>query len=178
MAFLDQDHGWQVSDCTAGGLKCCLMLSTMPLEVVGEKMDPERLYDSVNILLSLQSQNGGLSAWEPAGAPSWLELLNPIEFFADIVIEHQYAECTGSAVQALILFNKLYPEHRKKEIATFMEKATKFLEDTQYPNGGWCIPYNNPLLYKTSQLQFVSFTDYSLGLIVQIKVILKPPSVE
>ncbi|KAJ8431511.1 hypothetical protein Cgig2_009748 [Carnegiea gigantea] len=84
--FSDRDHGWQVSDCTAEGLKCCLMLSTMPPEVVGEKMDPERLYDSVNILLSLQ---------------------------------------------------ELYPGHKKKEIKTFIAKATKFLEDTQSPNGGW-----------------------------------------
>jgi len=37
----------------------------------------------------LQSQNGGLPAWEPAGAQAWLELLNPTEFFADVVIGHE-----------------------------------------------------------------------------------------
>ncbi|KAH9620532.1 hypothetical protein KSS87_008076 [Heliosperma pusillum] len=116
--FSDQDHGWQVSDCTAEGLKCCLILSTMNPEIVGEKMDPELLYDSVNVLLSLQ-------------------LLNPTEFFADIVIEHEYVECTGSAIQALVLFKKLYPGHRKKEIENFIVKASEFLEDTQYPNGSW-----------------------------------------
>ncbi|KAH0982213.1 hypothetical protein GBA52_009390 [Prunus armeniaca] len=52
--FSDQDHGWQVSDCTAEGLKCCLLLSTMRPDIVGEKMEPQRLYDSVNVLLSLQ----------------------------------------------------------------------------------------------------------------------------
>lgn len=35
-------------------VQCCLLLSMMPTEIVGEKMEPERLYDSVNILLSLQ----------------------------------------------------------------------------------------------------------------------------
>ena len=65
--------------------------------------------------------------------------------FVDIC---RYVECTGSAIQALMVFKKLYPGHRKKEIETFVAKATKFLEDTQYPNGGWCVPYNNPLLYK------------------------------
>ncbi|KAL2624532.1 hypothetical protein AAZV13_07G000901 [Glycine max] len=60
--FSDQDHGWQVSDCTAEGLKCCLLLSMLPPEIVGEKMEPERLYDSVNVLLSLQSKKGGLAA--------------------------------------------------------------------------------------------------------------------
>ena len=135
--FSDQDHGWQVSDCTAEGLKCCLILSTMPPEIVGEKMDPERLFDSVNVLLSLQSNKGGLAAWEPAGAQEWLELLNPTEFFEDIVVEHEYVECTASAIQALVLFKKLYPGHRKKEIENFIINAVKFLENTQYPNGGW-----------------------------------------
>ncbi|KAK4851535.1 hypothetical protein QYF36_016008 [Acer negundo] len=104
--FSDQDHGWQVSDCTAEGLKCCLLFSMMPPELVGEKMDTERLYDSVNVILSLQSKNGGLAAWEPAGAPEWLELLNPTEFFADIVIKHEYVECTATAIQSLDLFKK------------------------------------------------------------------------
>ncbi|KAK1565106.1 hypothetical protein Q3G72_018903 [Acer saccharum] len=93
--FSDQDHGWQLSDCTAEGLKCYLLFSMMPTELVGEKMDTERLYDSVNVLLSLQSKNGGLAAWEPAGAHEWLELLNPTEFLADIVIEHDYRDNGG-----------------------------------------------------------------------------------
>ncbi|KAL3736986.1 hypothetical protein ACJRO7_025851 [Eucalyptus globulus] len=135
--FSDQDHGWQVSDCTAEGLKCCLLFSMMPPEIVGEKMEPERLYDSVNILLSLQSKNGGLAAWEPAGAQEWLELLNPTEFFADIVVEHEYVECTSSAIHALVMFRKLYPGHRKKEIENFLVNAVQFLENIQNPDGSW-----------------------------------------
>ncbi|KAL9304603.1 hypothetical protein ACSQ67_021866 [Phaseolus vulgaris] len=102
--FSDQDHGWQVSDCTAEGLK---------------------------------SKKGGLSAWEPAGAQEWLELLNPTEFFADIVVEHEYVECTGSAIQALVLFKKMYPGHRKKEIENFISNAVRFLENTQTADGSW-----------------------------------------
>ncbi|KAK7359692.1 hypothetical protein VNO77_01655 [Canavalia gladiata] len=52
--FSDKDHGMQVSDCTAEALSCCLLLSMLPQEVVGEKMKAERLYDSINIILSLQ----------------------------------------------------------------------------------------------------------------------------
>ncbi|KAJ8431516.1 hypothetical protein Cgig2_009753 [Carnegiea gigantea] len=100
--FSDQDHGWQVSDCIAEGLKCCLMLSTMPPEVVGEKMDLRG------------------------------SMIKSISCFL-----YRYMECTGAAIQALLLFKKLYPGRRKKEIETFVAKATKFLEDTQYPNGGW-----------------------------------------
>ncbi|XP_074268311.1 beta-amyrin synthase-like [Silene latifolia] len=135
--FSDQDQGWQASDCTAEALKCCLILSTMNPKIVGEKMNDEMLYDSVNVILSLQSENGGLSAWEPAGAPAWLELLNPTEFFEDIVVEHEYVECTGSAIEALVLFQKLYPIHRKEEIEKSIAKASKFIEDIQYPNGSW-----------------------------------------
>ncbi|CAJ1962343.1 unnamed protein product [Sphenostylis stenocarpa] len=133
----DRDHALQISDGTAECLKCCLLLSTLPPEIVGEKMEPERLYDSVNFILSLQGKKGGVSVWEPAKAQKWLELLNPAEFLADIVIEHEYIECTGSSIQALTLFRKLYPEHRKEEIENFIVKAAKFIEDEQLPNGSW-----------------------------------------
>nr|XP_010313621.1 delta-amyrin synthase isoform X1 [Solanum lycopersicum]XP_010313622.1 delta-amyrin synthase isoform X1 [Solanum lycopersicum] len=136
-AFADQDLGWQVSDCTAEALKCCLLFSTMPPEIVGEAMDPVRLYDSVNVILSLQSKNGGLSAWEPAGAPEYLELLNPTEFFEDIVIEHEHVECTSSAIQALVRFKKLYPGHRTTEVDNFINNGVKYIEDVQEPDGSW-----------------------------------------
>uniref|UniRef100_A0A7N0VL64 Terpene cyclase/mutase family member n=1 Tax=Kalanchoe fedtschenkoi TaxID=63787 RepID=A0A7N0VL64_KALFE len=135
--FSDRDQGWQVSDCTADGLKCCLLLSMLPPEAVGEKMELEKLYDSVNLLLSLQSENGGLGVWEPTGAHDWLELLNPTEFFSGIVIEHECIECTSAAVQALVIFRKLYPEHRKKEIEVFIKRAAQYIEDMQLPDGSW-----------------------------------------
>jgi len=34
--------------------QCCLLLSILPEEIVGEKLEPERLYDSVNLMLSFQ----------------------------------------------------------------------------------------------------------------------------
>lgn len=136
--FADKDHAWQVSDCTAEGLKVCLHLSMMPSEIVGEQMEPERLYDSVNILMSLQSKvNGGVSPWEPPGAGAWLEKLNPIEFLEDIIVEHEYVECTSSTIQALVLFKKLYPGHRKKEIEHSIAIATRFIESIQMPDGSW-----------------------------------------
>ncbi|CAO2840442.1 unnamed protein product [Amaranthus hypochondriacus] len=147
--FSDQDHGWQVSDCTAGGLKCALMLSTMPPEIVGKKIYPQQLFDSVSVLISLQSKNGGVAAWEPARAQKWLERLNPIEFLADVVIEHEFVECTGSVIQALALFTKLYPSHRTKEIQHSIAKATQFIEDSQHPNGGWYGKWGICFIYGT-----------------------------
>ncbi|KAF9688909.1 hypothetical protein SADUNF_Sadunf01G0036800 [Salix dunnii] len=135
--FSDKDHGWQVSDCTAESMKCCLLFSMMPPEIVGEKMEPQKLFDSVNILLSLQSKNGGVSPWEPAGAGLWLEWLNPVEFLEDLVVEHEYVECTSSTIQALVLFKKLYPGHRTKEIQDSILNGAKFIEKIQKPDGSW-----------------------------------------
>ncbi|CAA7022140.1 unnamed protein product [Microthlaspi erraticum] len=147
--FSDRDHGWQVSDCTAEAFKCCLLLSMMPVEVVGQKIDPEQLYDSVNILLSFQSKNGGVPAWEPARAYKWIEFLNPTEFLANIVAECEYVECTSSVLQALALFKQLYPGHRAKEISMFIEKAVQFIENNQMADGSWYGNWGVCFIYAT-----------------------------
>ncbi|RZC86675.1 hypothetical protein C5167_030028 [Papaver somniferum] len=74
-AFSDRDHGLQVSDCTAEALMCCLLFSQMGIEIDGNKIPVESLYDSVEFLFSLQSPNGGLAVWEPARSPEWLEVI-------------------------------------------------------------------------------------------------------
>ncbi|PON60962.1 Squalene cyclase [Parasponia andersonii] len=135
--FSDRDHGWQVSDCTAEGLKSCLLLEMLSPDLVGKPMEAEHMYDSVNVIISLQSPNGGVSAWEPTGAPKWLEWLNPVEFLEDLVIEYEYIECTSSSIQALNLFRKLHPGHRRKEIDNFITNAANYLEDIQMPDGSW-----------------------------------------
>ncbi|KAK7824326.1 beta-amyrin synthase [Quercus suber] len=143
--FSDQDHGLQVSDCTAHSLKCCLLFSTMPSEVVGEKMELERLFDSVNILLSLQSKNGGLPAWEPARAGDWLD----VKFLEDIVVEHEYVECTASTIQALVLFKKLHPGHRMEEIDGSIRNGISYIENTQLPDGSWYGSWGICFIYGT-----------------------------
>ncbi|XP_052198230.1 lupeol synthase-like [Diospyros lotus] len=135
--FSMQDHGWQVSDCTAEGLKVSLLFSQMSPELVGEKIETERLYDAVNVLLSLQSSNGGFPAWEPQRAFRWLEKFNPTEFFEDVLIEREYVECTSSAIQGLALFRKLHPGHRGKEIEKCILRAIRYIEETQDAHGSW-----------------------------------------
>ncbi|KAI3833492.1 hypothetical protein MKW98_024491 [Papaver atlanticum] len=135
--FSDQDHGWQVSDCTAERLLACLLFSQLPAEIVGAKMAKERLYDSVDIILSLQSENGGLVAWEPASSHKWMEVLNPTEFFQGTIVEHEYVECTSAGVEALATFMKLHGAYKKIEVLTFIDKAVKYLEDQQNPDGSW-----------------------------------------
>ncbi|KAA8528201.1 hypothetical protein F0562_035548 [Nyssa sinensis] len=121
----------------AEGLKCLLMYQQLP-ELADENLELRSLYDeAVNALISSQSKNGGLVAREPAGAGAWLEIFNPLEVIEDIVIEHEYVECTSSAIQALVLFKKLYPAHHKREIEVFLSNAVRYLEDVQMPNGSW-----------------------------------------
>ncbi|KAH6779223.1 cycloartenol synthase 1 [Perilla frutescens var. hirtella] len=135
--FSMQDHGWQVSDCTAEGLKVALLYSQMPPELVGEEIETERLYDAVNVILSLQSASGGFPAWEPQRAARWLEKFNPTEFFEDVLIERDYVECTSSVIQGLALFKKLHPGHRRKEIESCITRAIQYIENTQEPDGSW-----------------------------------------
>ena len=62
-------------------------------------------------------------------------------------------ECTSSAIQALLLFQKLHPGHREDEIKSCICKAIAYIEDEQEHDGSW-----SAFLYPN--LNFVSF--YSL----------------
>ncbi|EYU25764.1 hypothetical protein ABFS82_10G074300 [Erythranthe guttata] len=135
--FSMQDQGWQVSDCTAEGMKTAVLLSQMPQELVGEKIETGRLYDAVNVILSLQSDSGGFPAWEPKRAYRWIEKLNPTELFEDALIERDYVECTSSAIQGLQIFKKFHPEHRRKEIETCIARAKQYIENIQESDGSW-----------------------------------------
>ncbi|CAN8308035.1 unnamed protein product [Cochlearia groenlandica] len=133
--FSDQDHGWPISDCTAESLEGCLIFESMPM--ISEKMDVEKLYDAVNLLLYWQSENGGIAVWEPARGNTWLEWLSPVEFMEDTIVEHEYLECTGSAIVALARFMKMFPGHRKEEVERFIRKGVKYIEEFQMPDGSW-----------------------------------------
>ncbi|KAI7725176.1 hypothetical protein M8C21_009795, partial [Ambrosia artemisiifolia] len=126
--FTDQDHGWP----------CLLLLSEMPEEISGERVDNERLYEAVNFLLYVQSPiSGGFAIWEAPVPQPYLEILNPSEVFADIVVEKEHIENTGSIICALVAFKHLHPQHREKEIEVSVAKAIGFLEDKQRHDGSW-----------------------------------------
>ncbi|XP_012461135.1 cycloartenol synthase 2 isoform X1 [Gossypium raimondii] len=136
--FSTPDNGWIVSDCTAEGLKAALLLSTMPSYIVGEEViTPDRLYEAVNVILSLQNNSGGFASYELTRSYAWLEILNPAELFGDIIIDYQYVECTSAAIQGLKLFQKLHPNYKNKEIQACISKAINFIESIQLPDGSW-----------------------------------------
>nr|QUJ17883.1 cycloartenol cynthase [Bupleurum chinense] len=135
--FSTADHGWPISDCTAEGFKAALLLSELPSEVVGEPLDTKRLHDAVNVILSLQNMDGSYATYELTRSYGWLESINPAETFGDIVIDYPYVECTSAAIQALSVFSKLYPGHRREEIQHAIEKAASFIEKIQESDGSW-----------------------------------------
>nr|ABX75046.1 cycloartenol synthase 1 [Polygala tenuifolia] len=135
--FSTADHGWPISDCTAEGLKAAPLLSKFPSKMVGEPLDAKRLYDAVNVILSLQNPDGGFATYELTRSYPWLELTNPAETFGDIVIDYTYVECTSAAIQALVSFKGLYPGYRKEEIERCIEKAVAFTEQIQSSDGSW-----------------------------------------
>ncbi|WOL08535.1 cycloartenol synthase-like isoform X1 [Canna indica] len=135
--FSTADHGWPISDCTAEGLKAALLLSKISPEIVGNPIDGRRLYDAVNVILSLMNSDGGFATYELTRSYAWLEIINPAETFGDIVIDYPYVECTSAAIQALTSFKKLYPGHRREEIDNCIMKSARFLEKIQKADGSW-----------------------------------------
>ncbi|CDP20858.1 unnamed protein product [Coffea canephora] len=133
----DRDHGWQVSDCTAEALKALLLLSEMPTDVVGEKIEVKRLYEAVDFILNLQSKNGGFAIWEPSTLPKWFEFFNPTQLFENAMVEYEYDECTSSIVQALVLFKYSFPTYRQRDIEASVMRAIKFIAKSQNPDGSW-----------------------------------------
>ncbi|GAA0163848.1 cyclase [Lithospermum erythrorhizon] len=135
--FSIADHGWPISDCSAEGLKAVLLLSKLSSDLVGQPLDAKRLYDAVNVIMSLQNDAGGFATYELTRSYSWLEIINPAETFGDIVIDYPYVECTSAAIQALTEFKKLYPEHRREEVVQCIRKAATYIETIQAEDGSW-----------------------------------------
>ncbi|KAK3023553.1 hypothetical protein RJ639_044638 [Escallonia herrerae] len=116
-----------------------LLLSQMPSDIVGEPIAQDGLFNAVNLILTLQNNNGGFATYELTRSYAWLEVINPAETFGDIIIDYQYVECTSAAIQGLGLFMKSYPVHRRQEIEACITKAVRFIESIQLPDGSWYV---------------------------------------
>jgi lanosterol synthase len=88
-----------------------------------------RLFDAVNVLLSMQNDDGGFASYEARRGPTFLEVMNPSEVFGrvelkvmrdhglgEIMVDYSYTECSSAVIQALTYFKKYYPDHRSDEI--------------------------------------------------------------
>uniref|UniRef100_A0A7N6F700 Terpene cyclase/mutase family member n=1 Tax=Anabas testudineus TaxID=64144 RepID=A0A7N6F700_ANATE len=120
--FSTRDCGWIVADCTAEGLKSVMLLQEQ-CPYISQPLF-HRVY-------------GGFATYETKRGGRLLELLNPSEVFGDIMIDYTYVECTSAAMQALRHFQKVYPEHRAKEIRSTLREGLEYCKKVQRPDGSW-----------------------------------------
>jgi len=136
--FSTLEHGWPISDCTAEGLSAVLKVHRTALfKNSSIKISDTRLFDAVNIILSLQNKDGGWATYEQTRGMPWLELLNPSEVFSNIMIDYSYTECTAACIRALCEFQKAYPYHRREETAGAISRGAEFIKSKQLADGSW-----------------------------------------
>ncbi|KAM9804595.1 lanosterol synthase [Neosynchiropus ocellatus] len=134
--FSTRDCGWIVADCTAEGLKSVMLLQERCPSIV-KPIPEERLYDAVNVLLSMRNSDGGFATYETKRGGKLLELLNPSEVFGDIMIDYTYVECTSAVIQALRHFQQAHPYHRTAELRSTLSDGLDYCRRLQRPDGSW-----------------------------------------
>ena len=135
--FSTREQGYTVSDCTAEALKAVLLLQKSPLFLTDSLVSHDRIFDAVDILLSMQNDDGGFASYELQRTGPWLEMLNPAQVFGKIMVEYSYPECTTAVLLALSSFKSSYPEHKRHEIDSVIEKAISFIKKSQLSDGSW-----------------------------------------
>ncbi|KAI8812728.1 terpenoid cyclases/protein prenyltransferase alpha-alpha toroid [Cladochytrium replicatum] len=134
--FSTRDQSYTLSDCTAEALKSILLMRKYSW-YNPKKISDDRLFDAVNILLSMQNSDGGFASYEKIRASNLMEWLNPAEVFANIMVEYNYPECTTAVVLGLASFRKHYPDHRTKEINKCITRAVEWIRKAQAEDGSW-----------------------------------------
>lgn len=137
--FSTRDHGWTITDCTAEGVKSVILLNeTKAVKTISKPtINQSRLKPSIDLLLTLQNKAGGWASYENIRGPAWLEKLNPSHIFGNIMIEHNYVECSSAVMQGLQKFNQTFPDHRKHEINGAIKKGLQFIKSNQCQDGSW-----------------------------------------
>ncbi|KAM0786634.1 hypothetical protein ACM66B_002086 [Microbotryomycetes sp. NB124-2] len=133
--FSTREQGYTVSDCTAEGLKSVIMLQNLP--GFPQLVTKERMFDAVDVILSMINSDGGWASYELIRGSPLLELLNPAEVFANIMIEYSYPECTTACVTALSIFRKQHPEYRKDDIESALRGGIRYIKRKQRADGSW-----------------------------------------
>lgn len=132
--FSTSPQGWQVSDCTAEGLRVLLLLPQYDFPV-------RRIFDGVDEILSLRNSgfggDGGWATYESTRGPAYCELLNCAELFKDVMIDYSYAECSSSCIHTLSLFREQYPSYRRSDVDRAISEGIACVLGKQQPDGGF-----------------------------------------
>ncbi|CAH6720715.1 lanosterol synthase [[Candida] jaroonii] len=140
--FSTKDQGYTVSDCTAESVKAILMVQNhKDYADVKDLISKERLYKSVDVLLSIQNRGsyefGSFATYENIRGSQLVEALNPAEVFNNIMVEYPYVECTDSSVLGLTYFTKYHPEYKQIPIKFAIEDAIQYIRKSQLADGSW-----------------------------------------
>ncbi|EDP50566.1 hypothetical protein KXW98_008104 [Aspergillus fumigatus] len=135
-AFSNRDQGYGVSDCISEALKAVIVLQK-EADGYPQLLEDQRIFDAVDTLLTYQNPSGGCASYEPTRGSEYLEMLNTAEVFGRIMVEYDYPECTSAVLTALVLFSKHWPDYRREEIQTFIQRGVDFIKRAQRPDGSW-----------------------------------------
>ncbi len=133
--FSTAEQGWPVADCTAKGLSATLAIQETGL--FKKSISDERLQQAVDVILSYQNKNGGWPTYELSRAPEWLEMLNPSEIFADIMIDYSWTECSAACVIALLEIQQRFPDYKDPQIKLAISRGLQFIIQQQKQDGSW-----------------------------------------
>lgn len=142
--FSTRDHGWPISDCTAEGLKAIISLEALDF-MKDKKLDDQRYFDAVNVILSMHNKGGGWATYELTRTYAIVEHLNPAALYGDIMIDYQHTECTSACITALKAFQTRFPNHRTAEINSAINDGVKLIKGKMEKDGGfyggWAVCY-------------------------------------
>lgn len=137
--FSTRHHGWPISDCTGEGLAAAIVLQSDSASWFHKKsISQERLEAAVLMILGYQNDDGGWATYELTRGPRWLEIMNPSEVFADIMVDYSYVECSSSALKGLGEFRNAFPTNAlRPRIDKSILAGLKYIESMQRDNGSW-----------------------------------------
>ena len=131
--FSERRNGWSIADCTAESILA--LVEATPF--LPQPISPKIIADGLRFILSYQNRDGGWGSCDRVVGPSWIEIFNASHVFADIMVDHSYAECTGSVLAALALVQKKFPEMESVEVAQAIQQGIRYLTQSQKQDGSW-----------------------------------------
>jgi len=131
--FSERQNGWSIADCTAESL-----LALVDAEPFLPSPAPHTVIEAgVRFILSYQNRDGGWGSCDRVVGPQWIEIFNASHVFADIMVDHSFAECTGSVLSALALISKTYPDMQRTSVDQAIRNGVRYLTETQKTDGSW-----------------------------------------
>jgi squalene/oxidosqualene cyclase-like protein len=131
--FSERQNGWSIADCTAESL-----LALIDAEPFLPTPAPHSAIEAgVRFILSYQNRDGGWGSCDRVVGPQWIEIFNASHVFADIMVDHSFAECTGSVLSALALIRKTHPDMQRTGVDQAIRNGVRYLSDTQKTDGSW-----------------------------------------